>query len=1179
MRLLRLKYYLLGTALFVVLLLTLQSVLAQRPVDPSRVEAGLKGPLLVWHGWTDSDAEAFDQVLTKFVELNPGVRIITEQVERDSLLLRFQEAASNGFGPDVLIGPNDWVQSLAQSGQIRPLDAPLDEATQAELLGRIVPSGLETVRYGPALYGVPLILRTQALYYNSELVETPAQTLDGLWEEALSGTGIGLNSAFDSAFWGIRAFGGRVSDETGRVILDAGGFANWLSWLKKAQDVPAFVLSTNQELLRSLFISGKLAYLVDDSSALSRLRQEMGPETVQVTTLPTGPTGSGGPFLETEVFYLNAASEQTALSLALAQFLTNVEQQTTLMRLGSLIPANSRVRVNPRLNPAVAAFAAQARSAVPDSPNSALGAVRTAGADTYTKVLEGLLAPGEAALQLTRSANLALGLEETEPLDERCRSVGRIAIWLDDEAVAEPVLSQAAGAFMAECRNVFVEIETVAADELLVRLGSGDTPQLLVVSNPQIPRLVNAELIQPLDRFVPADLLQRFTPVALGAMRLDAMLYGLPYQLKSQALIYRKDQVSVPAQTLDGLLESGQAGRPLALSVDFRDAYWGIPAFGGSLLDESGLAVLDEGAFADWLDWLLASQEWGVFLSSRLDEVRAAFLGGDVLYTIDRPEALPRYIEAFGEAGLGVAPLPDGPGGESVPLVTVAGFVAPAGHSDEELQLALEFAQFVTRAEVQTQLLDAFGLPANANVDVAGRPLLAPFVAPLEQAFVYPNRPEMEKTVEFGGDAYVWVLEGVLMPEEAALEATALINQANGKAAAASRPFRCEQAPGEEEAEVSSIRLWHTWQAEAEQRTLDALLESFLEDCPQIQLTLEALPGEASAGEIAAALASAADENASPHILLAPSRWVGALVDAGLIVEPTAQLPPGVVRRALPVALESVSIDGRLYGVPISVETMALYYNRARVGQPPQTLDELLQQVSAQQRLALLADGYHLYWGLTAFAGPPPGPPEPVDVSWPAEEALRDWLAWVAQARLRSGVLLEEDVDKAVALFANGRLSYLTGPSSYLAQLSEALGPDVLAVAPLPAGPAGPGRPFLESQALYLTGNGFGPLDDPGTALAVSDLLRYLTRSDVQLRMTQATGRLPANRVLENGVPQDLAGFLAQSAQAVAYVPGAGPAPAWVVSDSLYQDLLQGLLRPEEATQRALAGREQPGGN
>ncbi len=334
----RIKMLTLTFFVLAALLLTVRTAYWELSASPAQPT----GTILVWHGWDEGEAAVLQEIMHKYADLHPNTNIILSRVENALLLERFEEAAAIGFGPDLFLGPSEWMRPLIDTNLITSIDSGLDET----LRERYLPAALETLRYDQKLYGVPVAVHTLGLYYNKTLVTQPATSLDELMAQAQTGTEIGMNTAFDNAFWGIRAFGGRLFDEEGRVILDQGGFANWLNWLKSAQDVPAFILSNDQNALRLLFAEGRLGYLVDSSQARETLQTTMEADAFGVLPLPAGPTGTPGPFLRVETLFFSRASskQQIDLALDLARFLTNAEQQTTLMRQTARIPANTRVR-------------------------------------------------------------------------------------------------------------------------------------------------------------------------------------------------------------------------------------------------------------------------------------------------------------------------------------------------------------------------------------------------------------------------------------------------------------------------------------------------------------------------------------------------------------------------------------------------------------------------------------------------------------------------------------------------------------------------------------------------------------------------------------------------------------------------------------------------------------------
>ena len=388
-----------GILTSLLILLSLFFVLRTALSDGQTVQADdLAGPLLVWHSWMDERAEVLTQAKTKFEALHPGVRVVLVAHPQGELYARYAAAAVNGFGPDLLIAPGEWLPDLLAGGLVRPVDPSIEAQT-----GRwFREETRRTLRSQNRLYGLPFALRTRALFYNKKLVVRPAGTLDELLVQAGAGAGVGIGSSSESGLWGLGTAGGELYNDKGEVVVDVPAYANWLTWLKNAQNNPAFVMSTNQDGLRELFVAGDLAYLVDESDAVRLLSSGMQTDTLAVRTLPAGLRGTATPLLRTDALFFSPASsprqQQAANSLAL--FLAGKEQQTLLMRRAWLIPAHQDVRINIRLNPEISTFVSQAKTAVPWTGDPLLTWLLTTGDEMYVQALEGVLTPSEAAAGL-----------------------------------------------------------------------------------------------------------------------------------------------------------------------------------------------------------------------------------------------------------------------------------------------------------------------------------------------------------------------------------------------------------------------------------------------------------------------------------------------------------------------------------------------------------------------------------------------------------------------------------------------------------------------------------------------------------------------------------------------------------------------------------------------------------
>jgi maltose-binding protein MalE len=716
-----------------------------RPPSAAPAEAPqIRGRIILWHGWSGPQADAANALIDRFVELYPDTQVVRSSVPPDQLVPRFRTRAAMGLGPDVLIVPARTIPELAQEELIQELTPYIgvDASVRRE---RYFAPALETVQYDERLYGLPVVMNTMVLYYNRGLVETPPTHFDGLLREATEGRTVALNTDFYRAFWGIKAFGGELFDDQGRVVLDEGGFANWLGWLKIAQGNPGVFLSTDREVTKQLFVSSRVAYYVGSSTEIHTLRESLGEDVVGVAKLPEGPHRAAGPFLESDAIVINASSSssQTELALRLARFLTSTEQQTQLTRQAALIPANANVRVDHRLYPATAAFLAQAQNAVP-RPNLPQASVLLSQGDmAYALALEGEMSVAEAAQELTHQVNNTFGFaEEAETADAPCTLEGALSIWHaygDHDARALRRITQD---FMRTCPGVYIVLKDIEPETLYSfyaqALTEGRAPDVIIGPSEGIAHLAEKELIKALDAWASPELTQRYLPAANRATSYDGRLYGLPLSLRMTALYYNPEHVSNPARTLTDLLAKASEEHPVALPVDAYRALWGTTAFGGLTLDEGQHPELEIEGLIQWLEWLReAIQSPGVVGveshgAAAQEQVTTLWAQGELAYLVGDTSLLWDLWSTLGVERVRVAPLPAGPEGESCPFLSVEALLVNPGISSRTAELAMAFATYATGTEGQSLLMaSAARVPANINVRTDEYPAIAGF---LEQA-------------------------------------------------------------------------------------------------------------------------------------------------------------------------------------------------------------------------------------------------------------------------------------------------------------------------------------------------------------------------------------------------------------------------------------------------------------
>ena len=131
------------------------------------------GKILIWAD--DTRAPVFEEAAKAYTEAT-GIPVEVVEVPFGEIRGQFITAAPAGEGPDVIIGPHDWVGELAASGVLMELQLPED------LVASLDAVSVEAMMYQGKLYGIPYAREGIGLVYNKALVAEPPAT----WEELLA---------------------------------------------------------------------------------------------------------------------------------------------------------------------------------------------------------------------------------------------------------------------------------------------------------------------------------------------------------------------------------------------------------------------------------------------------------------------------------------------------------------------------------------------------------------------------------------------------------------------------------------------------------------------------------------------------------------------------------------------------------------------------------------------------------------------------------------------------------------------------------------------------------------------------------------------------------------------------------------------------------------------------------
>lgn len=251
-----------------------------------------------------------------------------------------------------------------------------------------------------------------------------------------------------------------------------------------------------------------------------------------------------------------------------------------------------------------------------------------------------------------------------------------------------------------------------------------------------------------------------------------------------------------------------------------------------------------------------------------------------------------------------------------------------------------------------------------------------------------------------------------------------------------------------------------------------------------------------------------------PDVIIGGHDWLGLFVQNGVV----APLEFGdAASDYADVALQAMSYEGTVYGLPVSIENIALIRNTALASSTPANWDELVAEgqkivaSGAAQYPVIVPSGpesdpYHLYPLQTSYGAPLFGMNE--DGSFNPQELLigdaggQEFAAklveWGAEGVLNTNITGDIARDE----FAAGKAPYmLSGPWNLPAPSETGID---YAIDPIPqAGPEAP-TPFVGVQGFFVSAKSDNPL------AANEFIVNYLGSEDVQLALYEAGGRPPA---------------------------------------------------------------------
>jgi len=361
--------------------------------------------VVLWHSYTGPERAALEATAATWNQQHPETPLVLVAVPHDAFADKISSAVPRGNGPDLFIYAQDRIGDWADSGVIEPVEFWVDDARA----DRFSDESLGAMAYKGSLWGLPLAVKSLALFYRTDLVPSPPATTDDLIAMAKSLRAQGVFALayanvdlYGHAPW-LHGFGGRVLDDNGNFAIatpEAEAAMTFARTLVADGIVPA---DAQDPQVASDFNRGKAAMALQGPWFIAGIGKDV---PWQVAPLPiVSATGKpAAPFLGAEGILMSARARDKDAAFAVMDALTGDAAAVTRARDARQVVANKHAYDDPAVakDPVLRAFRAQLAHTVPMSNSPEMRSVWTPYRTALGEVLDGRAEPGSQLLRVER---------------------------------------------------------------------------------------------------------------------------------------------------------------------------------------------------------------------------------------------------------------------------------------------------------------------------------------------------------------------------------------------------------------------------------------------------------------------------------------------------------------------------------------------------------------------------------------------------------------------------------------------------------------------------------------------------------------------------------------------------------------------------------------------------------
>ncbi len=358
--------------------------------------------LTIWHGYHagGSEESTINTLVAQYQKDHPSVKITVLEVPFDQLFNKYETSVAAGQGPDMFTAPNDNLGSEVRSGVV----APIDTLVAGKLTG-YTQAGINGVTVDGKIYAVPGIAKAVGLYYNTSTIPNPPKTTDDLMALVKAGKKFGFVNNGGYYMWGFwSAFGGTLTDNTGKCTATQGGFADALQYMADLQTAGATIF-TDGGKADTAFEQGQLDMMIEGPWMLGDFEKALGSK-LGVVPGPTGPKGNFMSMMGIDGWYINPNSKNQQAAVDLALYIFGKDGLTAYENTAGDPAARSDVTST---DPLVKAFADIAASGSPRLQTKEFGNYWGPFGDAMTAVFGGKAKAADAVTTACAAMDKANG--------------------------------------------------------------------------------------------------------------------------------------------------------------------------------------------------------------------------------------------------------------------------------------------------------------------------------------------------------------------------------------------------------------------------------------------------------------------------------------------------------------------------------------------------------------------------------------------------------------------------------------------------------------------------------------------------------------------------------------------------------------------------------------------------